>query len=64
LVVRAAGATDDDMADLIHEMETMKAIGGHVNVLSLLGCCTQGGRCLAIISMTSCRLIIFASSDY
>ena len=26
----------------------MKAIGKHVNVLSLLGCCTQGGELLVL----------------
>lgn len=39
-------ATDCDMANLIQEMEVMKIIGRHRNVLNLLGCCTQDGRLL------------------
>jgi fibroblast growth factor receptor 3 len=31
------------MIDLVSEMEIMKMIGKHVNVISLLGCCTQDG---------------------
>ena len=36
--------SDSDVANLIQEMEVMKIIGRHRNVLSLLGCCTQDGR--------------------
>ena len=45
-------ATDREMADLIQEMEVMKIIGQHRNIINLLGCCTQDG-------ITS-----FTSSDY
>ncbi|XP_060845719.1 fibroblast growth factor receptor homolog 1-like, partial [Rhopalosiphum padi] len=34
---------DTDMIDLVSEMEIMKMIGKHVNVIRLLGCCTQDG---------------------
>ncbi|XP_026821303.1 fibroblast growth factor receptor homolog 1-like [Rhopalosiphum maidis] len=37
------GHIDTDMIDLVSEMEIMKMIGKHVNVISLLGCCTQDG---------------------
>ncbi len=37
------------MVDLVQEMEIMKMIGKHVNILSLLGCCTQGGTLLVIV---------------
>ena len=37
-------ATDRELADLIQEMEVMKIIGRHRNILNLLGCCTQDGR--------------------
>ena len=33
--------TDDDMIDLVKEMEIMKRIGKHVNIINLLGVCTQ-----------------------
>jgi len=35
--------SDSDVANLIQEMEVMKIIGTHRNVLNLLGCCTQDG---------------------
>jgi len=31
------------MIDLVSEMEIMKMIGKHVNIINLLGCCTQDG---------------------
>jgi Protein tyrosine and serine/threonine kinase len=36
-------ATDRDLIDLIQEMEVMKLIGSHCNIINLLGCCTQAG---------------------
>jgi len=36
-------ATDCELANLIQEMEVMKMIGRHGNILNLLGCCTQDG---------------------
>lgn len=32
------------MTDLIQEMEVMKIIGQHRNIINLLGCCTQDGK--------------------
>ena len=40
--------TDADMVNLVSEMEMMKLIGRHDNVLSMLGCCTQNGPLLVI----------------
>lgn len=37
------------MIDLISEMETMKALGKHPNIINLLGCCTTGGKLLVIM---------------
>jgi len=37
-------ATDREMMDLIREMEMMKLIGKHKNIINLLGCCTQRGE--------------------
>lgn len=31
------------MMDLVSEMEILKAIGKHMNIITLLGCCTQNG---------------------
>ena len=43
--VHAADATEKDLSDLISEMEMMKMIGKHKNIINLLGACTQdGGR--------------------
>jgi len=41
--------TDAEMIDLISEMETMKELGKHVNIINLLGCCTQSGELLVIM---------------
>ena len=38
-------ATDRELADLVQEMEVMKIIGRHINIINLLGCCTQDGEC-------------------
>ena len=37
-------AGERELNDLIQEMEVMKKIGYHDNVLSILGCCTQQGQ--------------------
>lgn len=44
---RADDATDKDLSDLVSEMEMMKMIGKHKNIINLLGACTQGGGCWA-----------------
>ena len=36
--------SDDEMTDLVSEMEVMKKIGKHINIINLLGCCTQDGK--------------------
>ncbi|XP_065224282.1 uncharacterized protein LOC135848315 [Planococcus citri] len=40
--------SDSDMIDLVKEMEILKLIGAHENVLRLLGCITQNGPLLII----------------
>lgn len=40
----AADATEKDLSDLISEMEMMKMIGKHKNIINLLGACTQDGE--------------------
>ena len=37
-------ATDKDLSDLVSEMEMMKMIGKHKNIINLLGACTQDGK--------------------
>lgn len=37
--------TDKDLSDLVSEMEMMKMIGKHKNIINLLGACTQDGQC-------------------
>ena len=44
---RPDDATDKDLSDLVSEMEMMKMIGKHKNIINLLGACTQGGGCWA-----------------
>lgn len=40
----SADATEKDLSDLISEMEMMKMIGKHKNIINLLGACTQDGE--------------------
>jgi len=42
-------ATDKELADLVQEMEVMKIIGRHINIINLLGCCTQEGALYVIV---------------
>ncbi|ELT91660.1 hypothetical protein CAPTEDRAFT_90852 [Capitella teleta] len=43
------GATDKELADLVQELEVMKIIGRHRNIINLLGCCTQDGPLYVIV---------------
>ncbi|XP_077290704.1 fibroblast growth factor receptor homolog 1-like [Arctopsyche grandis] len=43
------GHTDAEMMALVSEMEMMKMIGKHINIINLLGCCTQGGPLYVIV---------------
>lgn len=43
------GHTDQDVHDLMSEMEVMKMIGQHKNIINLLGCCTQDGPLYVIV---------------
>uniref|UniRef100_A0A8C9TDJ9 Fibroblast growth factor receptor n=1 Tax=Scleropages formosus TaxID=113540 RepID=A0A8C9TDJ9_SCLFO len=42
-------ATEKDLSDLISEMEMMKIIGKHKNIINLLGACTQDGPLYVIV---------------
>lgn len=37
------------MINLVSEMEMMKVVGKHMNIINLLGCCTQTGNLLIIV---------------
>ncbi|XP_065219850.1 fibroblast growth factor receptor homolog 1-like [Planococcus citri] len=43
--------SDSDMIDLVSEMEVLKLLGNHPNILRLLGCCSQGGPLLVITEL-------------
>ncbi|XP_052891999.1 fibroblast growth factor receptor homolog 1-like [Anopheles moucheti] len=43
------GHTDADVKDLVCEMEVMKMIGKHVNIINLLGCCCKDGPLYVIV---------------
>lgn len=45
-------ATEKDLSDLISEMEMMKMIGKHKNIINLLGACTQDGECVRHVSVS------------
>lgn len=47
----AADATEKDLSDLISEMQMMKMIGKHKNIINLLGACTQDGECVHFVSV-------------
>uniref|UniRef100_A0A672QU49 Fibroblast growth factor receptor n=1 Tax=Sinocyclocheilus grahami TaxID=75366 RepID=A0A672QU49_SINGR len=46
-------ATEKDLSDLISEMEMMKMIGKHKNIINLLGACTQDGSLYVIVEYAS-----------
>ncbi|XP_045579769.1 fibroblast growth factor receptor 3 isoform X2 [Salmo salar] len=46
-------ATDKDLSDLVSEMEMMKMIGKHKNILNLLGACTQDGPLYVLVEYAS-----------
>ena len=43
------GHTDNDIIDLVAEMDLMKMIGRHINIINLLGVCTQQGPLYVIV---------------
>lgn len=43
------GHTDNEMMDLVSEMHMMKMIGKHINIINLLGCCTQNGPLFVVV---------------
>lgn len=43
------GHTDAELMDLVSEMEMMKMIGTHINIINLLGCCTQDGPLYVVV---------------
>ena len=43
------GHTDTEMIDLVSEMDMMKVIGRHINIINLLGACTQDGPLFVIV---------------
>ncbi|KAJ8388279.1 hypothetical protein AAFF_G00135400 [Aldrovandia affinis] len=46
-------ATDKDLSDLVSEMEMMKMIGRHKNIINLLGACTQDGPLYVLVEYAS-----------
>uniref|UniRef100_A0A674GAI7 Fibroblast growth factor receptor n=1 Tax=Taeniopygia guttata TaxID=59729 RepID=A0A674GAI7_TAEGU len=46
-------ATDKDLADLISEMEMMKLMDKHKNIINLLGVCTQDGPLYVIVEFAA-----------
>ncbi|XP_056146801.1 fibroblast growth factor receptor 1-A-like [Lampris incognitus] len=46
-------ATEKDLSDLISEMEMMKMIGKHKNIINLLGACTQDGPLYVVVEYAS-----------
>uniref|UniRef100_A0A8D2AX32 Fibroblast growth factor receptor n=1 Tax=Sciurus vulgaris TaxID=55149 RepID=A0A8D2AX32_SCIVU len=49
VAVKMLNASDKDLADLVSEMEVMKLIGRHKNIINLLGVCTQEGPLYVIV---------------
>ncbi|XP_039352173.1 fibroblast growth factor receptor 3-like [Mauremys reevesii] len=46
-------ATDEDLSDLVSEMEMLKMIGNHKNIINLLGACTQDGPLYVLVEYAS-----------
>jgi hypothetical protein len=36
--------TSEEIENLLKELSVMKVVGKHNNIISLLGCCTRGGK--------------------
>lgn len=45
----SADATENELADLLSEMDTMKEIGKHKNIINLIGACTQNGKRMLLL---------------
>lgn len=45
-----ADASEREMLDLLRELELMKYIGKHENIINLIGCCTQTGPHSALLT--------------
>lgn len=61
------GHNDDEVADLVSEMEVMKKIGKHKNIINLLGCCTQDGKTRLgrfIAALRGTELFIYFAAFY
>ncbi len=43
-------AADVESPDLVSELEVMKKIGPHKNIINFIGCCTQNGKCVMSVS--------------
>ncbi|XP_065556842.1 fibroblast growth factor receptor 3-like [Artemia franciscana] len=43
------GHTDAELLDLVQEMELLKMIGRHINIINLIGACTQDGPLYVIV---------------
>lgn len=43
------GHSDDELLNLVSEMEVMKKIGKHKNIINLVGCCTQNGPLYVVV---------------
>lgn len=56
-------ASADEIENLLKELSVMKMVGKHVNIISLLGCCTKGGKHIAerneVRSFTGMLISIF-----
>ncbi|KAM9111453.1 fibroblast growth factor receptor 3-like [Pangshura tecta] len=48
-----ADATDEDLSDLVSEMEMLKMVGNHKNIINLLGACTQDGPLYILVEYAS-----------
>uniref|UniRef100_A0A8C4Y6T8 Fibroblast growth factor receptor 3 n=1 Tax=Gopherus evgoodei TaxID=1825980 RepID=A0A8C4Y6T8_9SAUR len=46
-------ATDEDLSVLVSEMEMLKMIGNHKNIINLLGTCTQDGPLYILVEYAS-----------
>ncbi|XP_047993151.1 fibroblast growth factor receptor homolog 1-like isoform X2 [Leguminivora glycinivorella] len=47
------GHSDADMISFVSEIEIMKMIGKHENIINLLGCCTKGGPLYAVVEFAA-----------
>lgn len=58
------GASVREREDLLRELGIMQQLGAHPNVVTLLGCCTEKGKCKVHLRKREIKKGVIACSSY